>query len=106
MKPRIHIIGGPVSGKSYAALALSARLGVPAYDLDDLFWDRSAPGYGVRWALARQLAEVTRYKPGGGEVPHAEYLRGGEARASESVTDSEDTRSRERPARRRPLRNV
>ncbi len=48
MKPRIHIIGGPGSGKSHAALALSARFSVTAYDLDDLFWDRSAPGYGVR----------------------------------------------------------
>lgn len=48
MKPRIHIIGGPGSGKSYAAFALSARFGVTAYDLDDLFWDRSVPGYGVR----------------------------------------------------------
>jgi adenylate kinase family enzyme len=48
MKPRIHLIGGPGSGKSYAAVALSARFGVPAYDLDDLFWDRSASRYGVR----------------------------------------------------------
>jgi adenylate kinase family enzyme len=48
MKPRIHIIGGPGSGKSYTALELSARFGVPVYDLDDLFWERSAPGYGVR----------------------------------------------------------
>lgn len=61
LKPRIHIIGGPGSGKSYAALALSARLGVPAYDLDDLFWDRSAPGYGVRAQTAvrdQQLASI------------------------------------------------
>jgi hypothetical protein len=27
---------------------LSDRFGVPAYDLDDLFWDSSAPSYGVR----------------------------------------------------------
>ena len=47
-KPRIHIIGGPGSGKSFVAAELSRRLGVPAYDLDDLFWDRSASGYGVR----------------------------------------------------------
>lgn len=61
MKPRIHIIGGPGSGKSYAAFALSARLGVPAYDLDDLFWDRSAPNYGVRAQTAvrdQQLAAI------------------------------------------------
>ena len=48
MKPRIHLIGGGGSGKSYAARKLSAELDVPAYELDDLFWDRSARGYGVR----------------------------------------------------------
>jgi adenylate kinase family enzyme len=47
-KSRIHIIGGPGSGKSFVAAQLSRRLGVPAYDLDDLFWDRSALRYGVR----------------------------------------------------------
>jgi adenylate kinase family enzyme len=45
---RIHIIGGPGSGKSYAASHLSYRLKIPAYDLDDLFWDRAAQRYGVR----------------------------------------------------------
>ena len=40
MKPRIHLIGGPGSGKSYAAGRLSARFDIPAYDLDDLYWDR------------------------------------------------------------------
>ena len=40
MKPRIHLIGGPGSGKSYAADKLSAQFGVPAYDLDDIFWER------------------------------------------------------------------
>ena len=48
MLQRIHIIGGPGSGKSYAARRLSHCLGIPAYDLDDLFWDRAAQRYGVR----------------------------------------------------------
>ena len=47
-KPRIHILGGPGIGKSFVAGELSRRLSVPAYDLDDLFWDRSASRYGVR----------------------------------------------------------
>jgi adenylate kinase family enzyme len=47
-KPRIHIIGGPGSGKSFLAAELSRRLGVLAYDLDDLFWDRATSRYGVR----------------------------------------------------------
>ncbi len=60
-RPRIHIIGGPGSGKSFVAAELSHRLGVPAYDLDDLFWDRSASRYGVRSDAAerdRRLAAI------------------------------------------------
>jgi adenylate kinase family enzyme len=61
MKPRIHMVGGPGSGKSYAAFKLSARFGVPKYDLDELFWERSAPRYGVRAETAvrdQQLASI------------------------------------------------
>ena len=57
MPQRIHIIGGPESGKSYAAQHLSHRLGVPAYDLDDLFWNHAAQSYGVR---ASELDRDTR----------------------------------------------
>jgi adenylate kinase family enzyme len=63
MHQRIHIIGGPGSGKSYAAKHLSARLGIHAYDLDDLFWDRAAQTYGIRASQAdrdARLAEITR----------------------------------------------
>lgn len=58
---RIHLIGGPGSGKSSVAGALSRRLGVPAYDLDDLFWASRASGYGVRAAAEerdRRLAAI------------------------------------------------
>jgi hypothetical protein len=54
MLQRIHIIGGPGSGKSYAARQLSRLLGIPAYDLDELFWDRAAPRYGVRATVAER----------------------------------------------------
>jgi adenylate kinase family enzyme len=57
MPQRIHIIGGPGSGKSYTAGHLSHRLGVPAYDLDDLFWNHTAQSYGVR---ASELDRDTR----------------------------------------------
>ncbi len=61
LKPRIHIIGGPGSGKSYITAKLAERFGVPAHDLDDLFWDRAALGYGIRANAAdrdRQLATI------------------------------------------------
>ena len=61
MARRIHIIGSTGSGKTYIAGLLSRRLDMPAFDLDDLFWDRSASTYGVRAAADvrdRRLAEI------------------------------------------------
>lgn len=45
---KIHIIGGPGSGKSFLANNLSKELGIPHYDLDDLQWDNKADSYGVK----------------------------------------------------------
>ncbi len=45
---RIHVLGGPSSGKSFVAAKIAARYGMEAYDLDELFWDPAAPTYGVR----------------------------------------------------------
>ncbi len=45
---KIHIIGGPGSGKSYAAKKLLSLLKIPCFDLDDLMWDRKANRYGVK----------------------------------------------------------
>lgn len=36
---KIHILGGPGSGKSYFADKLSEKLDIPHTDLDTLFWD-------------------------------------------------------------------
>src|SRR2546426_6572613 len=61
MNHKINIIGGPGSAKSFAAMELSRRFGVPAYDLDDLFWDSSAPQYGIPADAAerdRRLAAI------------------------------------------------
>ncbi|WP_079508650.1 hypothetical protein [Mesobacillus jeotgali] len=43
---KIHIIGGPGSGKSYIASKLSKMLGVPSHDLDSLFWDQDSEYFG------------------------------------------------------------
>ena len=43
---KIHIIGGPGSGKTFLAEKLSKELGIPHYDLDELQWDNHT--YGVK----------------------------------------------------------
>ena len=45
---KIHIIGGPGSGKTFLAERLSRQFGIPHYDLDDLQWDNQADGYGTK----------------------------------------------------------
>jgi adenylate kinase family enzyme len=45
---RIHVLGGPGSGKSFVAAKIAASYGIAAYDLDELFWDPATPTYGVR----------------------------------------------------------
>ncbi len=45
---KIHIIGGPGSGKTYLARQLSTWLNSPCHDLDDIFWNNSADSYGTR----------------------------------------------------------
>jgi len=45
---RIHIIGGPGSGKSYIAGIISEKYSIPVLDLDTIFWDNRSSQYGVR----------------------------------------------------------
>ena len=45
---KIHIIGCSGSGKTYLAEALSKQYDIPHFDLDDIQWDNSAAGYGVK----------------------------------------------------------
>ena len=45
---KIHIIGGPGIGKTFLAEKLSAQLGIPHYDLDDLQWDNTALSYATK----------------------------------------------------------
>ena len=48
---KIHIIGGPGSGKSFLAEKLSKELGISHFDLDDLQWDNKSASYGVKRSL-------------------------------------------------------
>lgn len=45
---KIHIIGGPGSGKSFLAEKLSKELGISHFDLDDLQWDNKSASYGIK----------------------------------------------------------
>ncbi len=44
---KIHIVGGPGSGKTYLAQKLSRELGIPHYDLDDI-QSANESGYGKK----------------------------------------------------------
>lgn len=51
----------PAAAKSYVAAKLAIQFGIPAYDLDDLFWDHSALNYGVHAEVEqrdRRLATI------------------------------------------------
>jgi adenylate kinase family enzyme len=42
---KIHIIGGPGSGKTYSSKIIEKETGVTAHDLDRIFWDHSQKAY-------------------------------------------------------------
>ena len=60
---KIHIIGGPGSGKTFLAEQLSAQFGIPHFDLDALQWDNTSLCYGTkrdaqeRDALLREILQ-------------------------------------------------
>ena len=60
MRTKIHIIGGPGSGKSYIAKIVSEKLAIPHLDLDDIFWDKS-PGYGNKADEETRNAELEHF---------------------------------------------
>lgn len=51
---KIHIIGCSGSGKTYLAKALSKNYNIPHFDLDDIQWDNSADGYGVKMPIEKR----------------------------------------------------
>jgi adenylate kinase family enzyme len=63
-RQKIHLIGGPGSGKTSAGVALAHRFGLPHLDLDELFWEREAKTFGPQTtppvrdaALAKFIAQ-------------------------------------------------
>jgi len=54
---RLHIVGGPGSGKSFVARQAADAFHCPVFELDDLFWD-SARGYGTRAEPSHRDAQL------------------------------------------------
>lgn len=53
---KIHIIGCSGSGKTYFAKKLSDKYAIPHFDLDNIQWDNTAEGYGVKMPADRRAA--------------------------------------------------
>jgi len=55
---KIHIIGGPGSGKNYIANKISKMLKVPIYELDNLFWDHDSEYFGSQTLPAKRQEKL------------------------------------------------
>jgi len=75
VKQRIHIIGGPGSGKSYIAGKLAERFGILAHDLDDLFWDSTTSRYGVRTDASERDRKLAAIVSGDGWIIEGVYFQ-------------------------------
>ncbi len=53
---KIHIIGCSGSGKTYFAKKLSEKYSIPHFDLDNIQWDNTADGYGVKMPIDKRTA--------------------------------------------------
>jgi adenylate kinase family enzyme len=70
---KIHIIGGPGSGKTFIAAWLSRRYDLPAFDLDEIYWDGRAGRYGVRAPEPERDAALARILDGPGWIIEGVY---------------------------------
>ena len=68
---RIHIIGGPGSGKTTLARRLAARLDVPFYEMDVIGWEGGA---GAARPLEARLADVSRIAAQPGWVTEGSFI--------------------------------
>ncbi len=53
---KIHIIGCSGSGKTYLANKLSKKYSVPHFDLDNIQWDNTTDGYGIKMPIDKRTA--------------------------------------------------
>ena len=51
---KIHIIGCSGSGKTYLAEKLSKKYSIPHFDLDNIQWDNTSDGYGVKMSIYKR----------------------------------------------------
>jgi adenylate kinase family enzyme len=57
---KIHIIGGPGSGKSYIAAKLSKMLGLPRHELDNFFWDHESDFFGSQTHPVKRAEKLNK----------------------------------------------
>lgn len=72
---RVHIVGGPGSGKTTLAGALALLIGTTAHGLDEIaLSEDTAPGFRSKRALALREHDVRRLSEGGAWVTEGSYL--------------------------------
>jgi adenylate kinase family enzyme len=57
---KIHITGGPGSGKTWIAHKLSGTYNIPAFDLDHIFWEKNARHYGIKAPPEKRDSELKK----------------------------------------------
>ena len=70
---KIHIIGGPGSGKTYCAERLSQKLNIKNYDLDNIFWDKTVNKYGIKNSKDKRQEELAKILEQGSYILEGVY---------------------------------
>lgn len=57
---KIHIIGCSGSGKTYLAKKLSQKYNISSFDLDDIQWDNTHNGYGIKNSIEKRASMLSK----------------------------------------------